>query len=132
MNKPLVTLMQDPSIRKALGQRVKQLRKEKGWTQKELANKIETSYAQLNKYESGLNTPPLNRLILLAEVLHTSIDYLIGGRKDEEIPIYNNRLIKRFQSIEGFEPEERDLVIKVLDALIVKNDMESTLKSMEG
>jgi len=71
-------------------------------------------------------------LILLAEVLHTSIDYLIGGRKDEEIPIYNNRLIKRFQSIEGFEPEERDLVIKVLDALIVKNDMESTLKSMEG
>ncbi len=131
MNKSLVTLMQDPSIRKALGQRIKQLRKEKGWTQKELANQLETSYAQLNKYESGLNTPPLNRLILLAEVLHTSIDYLIGGRKGEELPIYNNRLIKRFQSIESFEPEERDLVIKVLDALIVKNGMESTLKSTE-
>ena len=131
MNRSLVTLIQNLSIRKALGQRVKQLRKDKGWTQKELANKIETSYAQLNKYENGLNRPPLNRLILLAEVLNTSINYLIGGRKDEKVTIYNNRLIQRFQSIEGFEPEERDVVIQVLDALIVKNDMESTLKSME-
>ncbi len=69
--------------------RVKQLRKEKGWTQKELANQLGTSYAQLNKYESGLNTPPLDRLMLLAEVLHTSIDYLIGGHKSEELPIYH-------------------------------------------
>ena len=132
MNKPLVTLMQDASVRKALGQRIKQLRKEKSWTQKVLANQLGTSYAQLNKYESGLNTPPLDRLLLLAEVLHTSTDYLIGGHKNDEVPIYNNRLIKRFQSIEEFEPEERDLVIKVLDALIAKNSMEATLKSFTG
>ncbi len=41
--------MQDVSIRKALGKRIKQLRKDKGWIQKELANQIGTSYAQLNK-----------------------------------------------------------------------------------
>ncbi len=37
MNRTLVNVMQDASIRKALGQRIKQLRKNKGWTQKELA-----------------------------------------------------------------------------------------------
>ena len=80
MNKALVTLMQDASLRKALGQRIKQLRKEKGLIQKELPKEIGSSHAQINKYESGLNTPPLDRLLLLAEVLDTSIDYLIAGQ----------------------------------------------------
>jgi len=132
MNKTLVTIMQDASIRKALGQRIKQLRKQKGWTQKELANQIEASHAQLNKYESGQNSPPLDRLILLAEVLDTSVDFLIGGHHNAEPPIQNARLIQRFQTIEGFDKEERELVIQVLDAMIAKHNMASTLKAMEG
>ena len=130
MNNSLVKLMQDVSIRKALGKRVKQLRKEKGLTQKALANQVGSSPAQLNKYESGLNTPPLDRLLLLAEVLGTSVDYLISGHQSDDLPIHNSRLIQRLQSIEGFAPEEREVVIKVLDAMIAKHQMESTLKSM--
>jgi len=39
-------IMQDSSIRKTFGERVKQLRKEKGWTQKKPGNKIGVTYAQ--------------------------------------------------------------------------------------
>lgn len=131
MNNPIVTLMQDASIRKALGRRIKQLRKDKSWTQKELAKQVGTSPAQLNKYESGLNTPPLDRLAMLAEVLHVSVDYLIGGQYNDDLPIHNKRLIQRLQSIETFDSEEREVVIKVLDAMIAKHKMESTLKSMD-
>jgi len=132
VNNILVKVMQDASIRKALGQRIKQLRKEKGWTQKALANHIQASHAQLNKYESGQNTPPLDRLILLAEVLDTSVDHLIGGHHNAEPPIHNTRLIQRFQTIERFDTQERELVIQVLDAMIAKHNMASTLKAMEG
>ncbi len=132
MNKALINIMQDASIRKALGQRIKQLRKQKDWTQKELANRISASHAQLNKYESGQNTPPLDRLILLAEVLDTSVDHLIGGHHNAEPPIYNTRLIQRFQTIEGFDKSERELVIQLLDAMIAKHNMASTLRAMEG
>jgi len=132
MNKLLVNVMQDASIRKALGQRIKQLRKQKGWTQKELANRIEASHAQLNKYESGQNTPPIDRLILLAEVLDTSVDYLVGGHHNAAPPIHNVRLIQRFRTIEGFDKEERELVIQLLDAMIAKHNMATTLKAMEG
>lgn len=132
MNNPLVKIMQDVSIRKALGKRIKQLRKDKGCTQKELANLSGISHAQLNKYESGLNTPPLNRLMTLAEVFNTTLDYMIGGQHTGDLPIHNIRLIQRFQSIEEFESEEREVVIKVLDAMIAKHKMESTLKSMKG
>ena len=131
MNNPLVTLMQDASIRKALGRRIKQLRKDKSWTQKELAKQVGTSPAQLNKYESGLNTPPLDRLAMLAEVLHTSVDFLIGGQHSDDLPIHNKRLIQRLQCIEEFDSEEREVVIKVLDAMIAKHKMEFTIKSME-
>ena len=124
--------MQDVSIRKALGKRIKQLRKDKGWIQKELANQIGTSHAQLNKYESGQNTPPLDRLVLLAEVLNTSVDYLLGGHQKSDVPIYNSRLIQRFQTIEEFESEEREVVIKLLDAMIAKHNMESTIKSINS
>ena len=132
MNKILVHIVQDASIRKALGQRIKQLRKQKGWTQKQLAIRIDASHAQLNKYESGQNTPPLDRLILLAEVLDTSVDHLIGGHHNAEPPIYNARLIQRFQTIEAFDKEERELVIQLLDAIIAKHNMATTLKAMEG
>lgn len=131
MNYPLAKLiMQDVSIRKALGQRIKQLRKDKTWTQKELANQIGISHAQLNKYESGQNTPPLDKLMMLADVLTTSVDFLLGGHHKEDLPVYNSRLIQRFQTIESFAPEEREIVITLLDAMIAKHNMETTLKSM--
>ncbi len=132
MNTTLVNIMQDASVRKALGQRIKQLRKQKAWTQKELANRIEASPAQLNKYESGQNTPPIDRLILLAEVLDTSVDHLVGGHHNATPPIYNTRLIQRFQTIEAFDRDERELVIQLLDAMIAKHNMASTVKAMEG
>jgi len=130
MTDSLITLMQDDTLRRALGKRIKQLRKDKGWTQKELANRIGASYAQLNKYEAGQNTPPLDRLILLAEALDTSVDHLLTGDPGGNIPIYNTRLIQRMQVIEGFAPEEKETVIELLDAMIAKHNIQNTAKTM--
>ena len=132
MNSALETLMQDASVRKALGKRIKQLRKEKELTQKELAKQVNCSHAQLNKYESGLNTPPLDRLLLLAEVLETSVDYLLAGQGNGKPPLNSQRLIQRLQTIEEFNADDRETIIKVLDAMIAKHNMESTIKAMEG
>lgn len=132
MNPRLVALMQNASLRKALGQPIKRLRKDNGLTQKELARQIGSSPAQLNKYESGLNTPPLDRLLLLAEVLETSVDYLLAGQGNGKPPLTSQRLIQRFQIIEEFDSDERETIIKVLDAMIAKHNMGSTVKAMEA
>jgi transcriptional regulator with XRE-family HTH domain len=122
--------MQDDSIRKCLGQRIKQLRKSKSWTQKELANRVSTSPAQLNKYEAGQNTPPLDKLILFAELLTTSVDFLITGNNTENAPINNTRLVQRLQLIDQFDADEKETVIKLLDAMIAKHNMETTVKKL--
>jgi len=118
MTEILEKLMQDDTLRKGLGQRIKQLRKDKGWTQKELANRVGTSPAQLNKYEAGQNTPPLDKLVLFAEVLTTTADYLIAGNVSDNMPISNTRLVQRLQLIDQFDADEKETVIKLLDGMI--------------
>ena len=51
-------IMQDETLRKAFGARLKALRKQKKWAQKELAAQVDIRFQQLNKYESGLRTYP--------------------------------------------------------------------------
>ncbi len=51
-----LVVMQDEALRKVFGARLKGLRKQKGWAQKELAGRVGIRFQQLNKYESGLNT----------------------------------------------------------------------------
>ena len=128
MNQVFEQIMQDSTVRKDFGNRVKELRKEKGWTQKELGNRIGVTYAQLNKYEGGTNAPPLDKLLALASALETTVDYLITGNLAEELPIHNTRLIKRFQELEAFSPEDQEMVIKLIDAMIVKRRVEGAVK----
>ena len=44
---------------KTFGVRLKKLCKQKCWSQKELATKVDIRFQQLNKYESGLNPSPV-------------------------------------------------------------------------
>lgn len=127
VNQVLVQIMQDSSIRKEFGQRIKQLRKDKGWTQKELGNKIGVTYAQLNKYEGGTNAPPLDKLHALASALEINVDYLVTGNLSDNLPLHNTRLIQRFQELESFSPEDQETVIKLIDAMIVKRRVEGAV-----
>lgn len=59
-------------------ERLKELRKESGLTQKQIAkiiNKSETGYAS---WEQGLAEPCINDLIAISDYYKVSIDYLVG------------------------------------------------------
>lgn len=123
--------MQNDDFRKAFGARLKELRKQKRWSQKELAAKVNIRFQQLNKYESGLNIPPAEMLIKLADALATTVDYLLTGNPAEEMPLGNVRLFRRFQAVESFDTEDQEAVIKLIDAMIAKQQMQSALNSLD-
>lgn len=127
----LFIAMQNEEFRKAIGSRVKQLRKQKRWSQKELAAKLEVRFQQLNKYESGLNIPPAEMLVKLADALGTSVDYLLTGNPMEDTPLANTRLFQRFQAVESFEQEDQEAVIKLIDAMIAKHRMSAALAPVD-
>jgi len=131
MNLDVLLAMQNEDFRKAFGVRLKALRKQKRWSQKELAAKVDIRFQQLNKYESGLNLPPAEMLIKLADALGTTVDYLLTGNPVEEMPLGNARLFRRFQAVEDFDPEDQEAVIKLIDAMIAKHKMQTTLTSLD-
>ena len=120
--------MQDTKIMKAVGTRLKVLRKQKKWTQKDLANKVGIRFPQLNKYEGGLNAPPLDKLVQIAETLNTTVDFLLTGNRSEDVPLHNLRLLERFKALENFIADDQETVIKLIDAMIVKQRVEGVLK----
>lgn len=63
---------------KMTGQRIVQLRKERGLTQGDLAQTLHVSVAAVSKWERGLNFPDLTLLEPLAEALDTSAAELLG------------------------------------------------------
>jgi transcriptional regulator with XRE-family HTH domain len=62
-----------------LGARIARLRGEKGWTQPDLARRLEVSRERLSKWERGKHEPPLDMVIALCDALEVSIDELVTG-----------------------------------------------------
>jgi len=100
---------------------------QKCWTQKELANQIDIRFAQLNKYECGMHIPPIEKLVQLGDVLGVTLDYLIMGNRVQIQTLRNMRLIERLQELEGFGSGDQEVIITMIDAMIVKQRVESAV-----
>ena len=61
---------------------LKEVRKEAGYTQKQLADLLNISQQSYSDYENGRTFPDKKTLLKISEVLNISIDYLLG-RTDE-------------------------------------------------
>src|SRR6185312_2981975 len=63
----------------AVGQRIREFRKDAGLSQTELADQIGVTYQQLQKYENGINRVGSGRLLQIACALGVPITDLFGG-----------------------------------------------------
>jgi len=63
-----------------LADKIIKLRKQVGWSQEDLAEKVNVSRQSVSKWESAGSIPDLNKIILLAELFGVTTDYLV---KDE-------------------------------------------------
>ena len=57
---------------------LRQLRKKKGLTQQQLADKINIDKSNISKYESNVQTPSHEVMVELAAIFNVSLDYLTG------------------------------------------------------
>ena len=62
-----------------LNENIKNLRKNKGYTQEELANKLNVVRQTISKWEKGYSVPDAELLKKLAEVLETDVSQLLGS-----------------------------------------------------
>ena len=70
---------------KECGKRIQQLRKERGLTQEQLAEKLNVSQNTIAKIESGLRKPSIDFLFELSEFFGVSTNYLVLGIQPEDM-----------------------------------------------
>jgi len=126
----IMEYLSDEDIRIAFGKRLKQLRKNMRLTQKEAGAHIGVHATHLNKYEAGMHTPSLQKIIALANLYGVTLDYLILGKDPGNHELRNLRLFERFQALESFEHDDMETVVKVIDAMIAKTKVTEALHSM--
>ncbi|MCL2406886.1 MAG: helix-turn-helix transcriptional regulator [Defluviitaleaceae bacterium] len=69
-----------------IGQTIRKLRKERNFTQEELAEQLNVTYQAVSKWETGLGMPDISQIVPLASVFGVSTDVLFGtyGASDDE------------------------------------------------
>jgi transcriptional regulator with XRE-family HTH domain len=122
--------MQDQSLRADFGARLKALRKQHNILQKELAAKLGVQRAQLNKYESGLHAPPLEKIARIAAIFGVTVDYLVTGNQPDLGAVSNPRLVERLKAMTSFPPDDQDAVLRLIDAMIYKHRVEGAMRPM--
>ncbi len=69
---------------KLFAERLKEIRKKRGYTLRRAAELLEISHSTLACYESGRNQPDIETLGKLADFYETPVDWLIGLIDTEE------------------------------------------------
>lgn len=63
---------------RGLPEKLTKFRKENGFSQKQIAEKLDLSPSVISAYEKGERTPSVEVLLSLSYIYHCSIDYLLG------------------------------------------------------
>lgn len=100
-----------------IGNRIIALRKKKGWSQTELAKKVEASREAIGKYERDEVQPSVGTAKKIAYALDVTLNYLVG----EEAPTFDKVTVERLKRIQSLDEENRRHVFALLDAFLRDN-----------
>lgn len=74
-----------------VAERIQYLRKAKGMSQEELANRIGVSRQAVSKWESEQSMPDLEKIVLMSDLFGVTTDYLLKGIEPAGAPGQNTR-----------------------------------------
>lgn len=98
----------------SIGERILELRKDQNISQAQLAATLGISRQAISKWESDQSSPDTIRLIHLAEILNTEVEYLATGRH----PVYQQAPIT-VKIVKGPSPAPK-VVEKVIEKPVIR------------
>lgn len=110
------------STSKEIGARIATLRKRKGLTQKELAEKIDVTRTMVTDYECGRVRLYDENLARLAMVLECSTDMILGLKTiSKSDSVTQLKFTKRIRELEKLPEMKQKAILRTLDDLIRAN-----------
>lgn len=97
------------------GKKVKELREEQNWNRTELAEKIGVSHVMVGRYERDETAPSIEVARKMANVLGTSIDYLVGQGVH---PTFDKKTLQRLAEIQEMPNNLKEKMWFFIDTVI--------------
>jgi transcriptional regulator with XRE-family HTH domain len=115
----------------SLGKKLKQLRKEKGWSQDELAANAGIDGRQISRYENDRVVPSVDVVIKIAKAYDVSLDFLLldqATRRPLQQPL--GRLAQRVLSLRDLSEDDERSLLHMLEAIEAKNRLKQLAASV--
>lgn len=109
-----------------IGEKIKLRRKELGWSQRDLAERMGYNHSTITRIETGKIDIPQSRILQFAEVLRTDVAYLMDWEEEpkekltenDELADNTKRLVEFAKSV----PEDKvELVLRVMKSILEEN-----------
>lgn len=99
-----------------IGKQLKEVRKARGLTQAELAERVGVSLSTVKKWELDMNEPNSDKLIALALTLNVSTDYLFGRDTAPDLVLTEDKE-RLLAIIDSLPPRQREAVTQYAEFL---------------
>ena len=96
-------------MKESFGQRFARLRKSKGYTQEQIAEKVNISYQAVSKWENDISSPDISILGELANILEVTVDELLGRVDPNKVTLVE-------------EPQRKELKNMLLKIIVDSRD----------
>jgi transcriptional regulator with XRE-family HTH domain len=107
-----------------IGDRISELRKNKGWSQTELAKQIEASREAIGKYERNEAQPSVETAKKIADIFNVTLDYLVDN---SSLPSLDKTIVNRIKNIQQLNETDKGHVYAMLDAFLLKCNIQQAL-----
>lgn len=120
------TLGIDMSFNEALAR----IRKQKGWTQSQLASELDVNQSLVAKWESGKVQPRSSTLERLARVFEVEVEELLAGdlgTVSANLKSVDPRLVELFGQVHRLEAPDREALRRILEAMLTRSRVQEAI-----
>ena len=97
-----------------LGIRIKELRLKKGLTQNRLAELVGCNVSHISNIENNYTKLLLNILLAIANILDTSIDYLLAEQYNGELSVLDNAILN---AVKKCDKDKKERILQMIEIM---------------
>lgn len=98
-----------------VGRRIQEVRRSRGYTQAEFAQKVDLSTKYISNVECGFKTPKLNTFVAIANALRCDANLLLSDVLDVTTQQESGLISRKLQAL---PPEEQRRILRVMEVMI--------------
>ena len=115
----------------AIGERIKEARQERGLSQEELAQIINSTKSAISRYESGKRQPRIEQLKSIASALDVDVNWLMNGYTlEQRDQVWKEKVSRRFEEADAWK-KGKDRLNVAFDSLNTSGQQEAVKRVEE-